>query len=249
MASRTPYPTLGLELPLPLYGERGADILVCGKHFSTDRSGALYWPGQKTLVVSDLHLEKGSAAAEKGQLLPPYDTRSTLRRLAALIDRFDPDRVIALGNSFHDARAAKRLRQKDRERLCILRQGREWYWIAGSHDPELPGWLGGIVCPALTIEGIKFRHEPASGVISHEIAGHLHPAARLTRRGANVRRKCFISNGERLVIPAFGAYAGGLNVLDKAFTDLFQNSDFHVWMLGRKEVYPVSKGQLLTDEL
>ena len=240
-------PSLGFEAPLPLYGTRGANILVCGKHFSTDASGALYWPEQKTLIVSDLHLENGSAAAGKGQLLPPYDTRSTLRRLAGLIDRFDPDRVIALGVSFHDARAAERLRQKDRERLCILRQGREWYWIAGNHDPELPGWLGGAVCPALTLEGIKFRHEPASGVTSHEIAGHLHPAARLTRRGGAVRRKCFISDGRRLVVPAFGAYTGGLNVLDKAFSELFPGSDFHVWMLGKKDVYPVSRKQLLSD--
>jgi len=240
-------PTLGFEAPLPLYGERGADILVCGKHFSTDASGVLYWPEQKTLIVSDLHLEKGSAAAGKDQLLPPYDTRSTLRRLAGLIDRFDPDRVIALGDSFHDARAAERLRKKDRERLCILRQGREWYWITGNHDPALPDWLGGRVCPALTLDGMKFQHEPAGGAKTHEIAGHLHPAARLTRRGATVRRKCFISNGDRLVIPAFGAYAGGLNVLDKAFADLFPGGDFHVWMLGKRDVYPVSKTQLLSD--
>lgn len=238
---------MGFEAPLPLHGERGADILVCGKHFSTDPSGALYWPAQRTLVVADLHLEKGSAAAEKGRLLPPYDTRSTLRRLAAVMDQYDPDRVIALGDSFHDEAAVERLPRADRETLSILRQGREWYWITGNHDPDLPDWLGGIVCPALTIEGIKFRHEPQNGSRSHEVAGHLHPAARLTRRGSSVRRKCFISNGARLIVPAFGAYAGGLNVLDKTFQALFADGDFHVWMLGREEVYPASKRQLLGE--
>lgn len=238
---------LGLDNPLPLHGERGADILVCGKHFSTDASGALYWAEQRTLIVADLHLEKGSAAARKGNLLPPYDTRSTLVRLAGVIDRFDPDRVIALGDSFHDQDAADRLPRKDRDRLQIMRQGREWYWVTGNHDPVLPEWLQGTICPALSIDGIKFRHEPTDGTKSFEVAGHLHPVARLTRRGASVRRKCFVSNGSRLIVPAFGAYTGGLNVLNKVFTSLFDSGDFHVWMLGRSEVYPLAKRQLLRD--
>lgn len=238
---------LGFEASSLLHGERGQDILVCGKHFSTDPSGALFWPEQKTLIVADLYLEKGSARAGKGRLLPPHDRRSTLRRLAAVMDRYDPDRVIALGGSLHDEAAAERMPRADREKLSILRQGREWYWITGTYDPDLPDWLGGIVCPALTLEGIKFRHDPSSGPESHEIAGHLQPTARLTRRGARVRRKCFISNGARLVIPAFGVYAGGLNVLDKTIAGLFQDGEFHVWMLGKEEVYPVSKEQLLGD--
>ena len=238
---------LGFDTTLPLHGERGADILVCGKHFSTDPSGALYWADQRTLIVADLHLEKGSAAARKGSMLPPYDSRSTLVRLASAVDRFDPDRVIALGDSFHDQTAADRLPQLDRDRLEILRQGREWYWISGNHDPVLPDWLGGVVCSALSVEGVKFRHEPTAGAKSFEIAGHLHPVAKLTRRGSNVRRKCFVSNGDRLIVPAFGSYTGGLNVLHKAFTALFEDGDFHVWMLGREEVYPLSKRQLLRD--
>lgn len=237
---------LGFEPPLPIGGVRGEDILVCGKIFSTDPSGALYWREQRTLIVADLHLEKGSAAAGNGRLLPPYDTRSTLGRLAAVMDRYDPDRVVALGDSFHDEEAADRLPQVERERLRILTQGREWYWLTGNHDPVLPDWLEGVVCPLLTIDGMRFRHEPESGSRSHEVAGHLHPSARLTRRGASVRRKCYISNGARLIVPSFGAYAGGLNVLSEAFEPLF-GEDFHVWMLGRKEVYPVSRQQLLRD--
>ena len=239
---------LGFDSPIPLHGERGEDILVCGKHFSTDPSGALYWPEQNTLIVSDLYLEKGSAKADKERLLPPYDTRSTLRRLAAVMDRYDPDRVIALGGSLHDEAVSDGMSRTDREKLSILHQGREWYWVSGKYDSDLPDWLGGIVCPALTVEGIKFRYDPSSGSKTHEVAGQLHPAARLNRRGVNVRRKCFISNGSRLIIPAFGVYSGGLNVLDEAFTELFSDGEFHVWMLGQKEVYPASRQQLLRNE-
>lgn len=238
---------LGFHTSPPFHGESGADIMVCGKLFSTDPAGAIYWQEQNTLIVSDLHLEKGSSGAKKGRLLPPYDSRSTLRRLAAVMDRYDPDRVIALGDSFHDLEAAQRLPRKEADTLAIMQQGREWYWITGNHDPVVPEWLGGIVCPALTIENIKFLHEPRKGSRSHEVAGHLHPAARLTRRGASVRRKCFVSNGTRLIVPAFGAYAGGLNVLDKAFSPIFAEGEFHVWMLGKDRVYPVSKKQLLAD--
>lgn len=238
---------LGFDPPPPFRDKRGDNIVLCGKVFSTDPSGALYWVEQKTLIVADLHLEKGSAAAGKGRLLPPYDTRSTLRNLASVMDRYDPDRVVTLGDSFHDEAAADRLPHVDRERLRIIGQGREWYWITGNHDPVLPDWLEGAVCPVLNIDGMKFRHEPEAGVRSHEVAGHLHPAARLTRRGASVRRKCFVSDGARLVLPAFGAFAGGLNVLDEAFNPLFGANGFHAWMLGRKEVYPVAKRQLLGD--
>lgn len=238
---------LELNEPSPFRGKRGEDIVLCGKVLSTDPSGALFWAAQSTLIVADLHLEKGSAAAGGGRLLPPYDTRSTLHTLAAVMDRYDPDRVIALGDSFHDEEAADRLPHVDRERLRILGQGRDWYWITGNHDPVLPDWLEGKVCPVLNLDGIRFRHEPEKGAASREVAGHLHPAARLTRRGASVRRKCFVSNGARLVLPAFGAYAGGLNVLDQAFEPLFGAAEFHVWMLGRQDVYPLAKRQLLRD--
>lgn len=224
-----------------------AQINVCGKAFTADPSGALHWPQEDTLVVADLHLEKGSAAAMRGSMLPPYDTRATLDRLHVVIDRLDPARVIALGDSFHDIGAPDRLAEEDLDRLNVLQENREWYWITGNHDPEIPKNLNGRVCPAVTLDGIRFRHEPVEDLAGHEIAGHLHPAARLVRRGAAVRRKCFVSNGDRLVLPAFGAYTGGLNVLDDAFAPLFGTGEFLVWMLGRDGVFPVSRRQLLDD--
>lgn len=238
---------MGFEAPHPIAGEHSQDILVCGNSFTADPSGALYWEAQKTLVVSNLRLGKGPAKPAKDRFLPPYDSRSALRRLAAVMDRYDPDRVIALGDSFHDQATARAIPRSDRNKLSILRQGREWYWVTEIFGPDKPDWLGGVVCPALTLDGMKFRHGPSMDTASREIAGGLHPAARLTREGRNVRRKCFITDGARMVVPAFGVYEGGQNVLEKPFADLFKSGDFHVWILGRKQVYAVAKNLLLGD--
>jgi DNA ligase-associated metallophosphoesterase len=222
-------------------------LSLCGKSLVLDMSGALYWPGQRTLIVADLHLEKASALAARGQLLPPYDTKDTLLRLAETIDRIEPVRVIALGDSFHDGKASGRLRPEDRASLGILQEDREWIWIAGNHDPIIAADLGGVVLERFEIDGLAFVHKPASGRVTHEIAGHLHPAARLSIYGTAIRRPCFVGNGRRLVLPAFGTYAGGLNVLDEAFLPLFGTEGMHVWMLGQEGVYPVATRQLRGD--
>ncbi len=241
------------QLPLELgeaseaLGPSRSEIRVCGRRFVADKAGALYWHEHDTLIVSDLHLETGAACAARGSLLPPYDTHATLGALEAVIARFAPGRVIALGDNFHSVGAAERLSDEIAARLCDLTAAREWYWVTGNHDPVLPDGLGGSVCPSVTLGGMRFRHEPIAGLASNELAGHLHPAARLTRRGQSVRRKCFVSDGNRLVMPAFGAYTGGLNVLHPLFTPLFAPRGVLVWMLGREDVYPVSGRQLLRD--
>lgn len=222
-------------------------ITVCGKPFVADMSGALYWPGERTLIIADLHLEKGSAFAARGVMLPPYDTRETLERLAAAIDTYEPARVIALGDSLHDAGAASRIDAADREILAILQEDRQWLWVTGNHDPEIPAHLGGQVVAQATIGGLALRHQPGCGPIGHEIAGHLHPAARLSVYGHTIRRPCFVGNGRRLVLPAFGAFTGGLNVLDAAFEPLFGIDGMRVWMLGQEGVYPVATRQLAAD--
>ena len=119
------------------------NISLCGKAFVADRSGALYWPSEEALIIADLHLEKGSSYAAQGQLLPPYDTRETLRRLAEAIDRFDAKTVIALGDSFHDREAAERMESRDAEALRIMQNACEWIWVTGNHDPQIAQWRGG----------------------------------------------------------------------------------------------------------
>lgn len=201
--------------------------------------GALWWADTRMLVVADLHLEKGSSFARRGQLIPPYDTFETLSALARLIVRLQPQVVVALGDSFHDAEGAARLTVTHRVMLKGLQIGREWIWIAGNHDPDRPQGLEGEAMNQLAIGKLVFRHEPSPGRVEGEIAGHLHPAAKVYGRGKSVRRRCFAGDGYRLILPAFGAYAGGLDVLDAAFGGLFAEDSFRAFMLGDDRVYPV----------
>jgi uncharacterized protein len=221
-------------------------IAVAEIELVADPGGALVWPEQGLLTVADLHLEKGSSFARRGVLLPPYDTAATLHRLAGLLARYAPRTVIALGDSFHDGRGPGRLADTDRATLRGLQRGRDWVWIAGNHDPEPPQGVGGRFLPELKVNSITFRHEP-TGTINGEIAGHLHPVARVSRRGRAVSRRCFASDGERLVMPAFGAYAGGLNVRDRAFARVFATLAFTAHMLGARRVYAVAAKQCLPD--
>ena len=222
-------------------------IEVCGARFVADQSGALYWPAERALIVADLHLEKGSSGAARGRLLPPYDTRATLLKLAGVVDRYEAEAVIALGDSLHDAGAAQRIAGEDLDILRMIQDDRDWIWITGNHDPEIDHKLGGTALAEVRLSGFELRHLPGHGRISHEIAGHLHPAARVSLHGATLRRPCFIGNGLRLVLPAFGTFTGGLNVLDDAFLPVFGNDGFSVWLLGHEGLYPVATRQLCSD--
>ena len=235
-----------LRLMSEVLAGRRPPIRLAGHSFLPVAAGALYWESEDTLLVADLHLEKGAAFAARGMMLPPYDTRSTLHRLAACLDHFSPRRVVALGDSFHRSELAGRLSADDREELAALQQGRDWYWILGNHDPDLPESIGGFVCRSLMIGGITLCHQPSLSR-APEIAGHLHPVARIARRGEGIRRKCFATDGHRLVMPAFGAYAGGLNVLDEAFSSLFHWHLMQAWLTGRTSVYPLQASLLLPD--
>jgi DNA ligase-associated metallophosphoesterase len=222
-------------------------VSISGRSFMADVSGALYWPSEDVLIVADLHLEKGSAFASRGIMLPPYDTAATLERLAATLDSYQAATVICLGDSFHDCRAADRMTVQDRETLSILQEDRDWLWLNGNHDPIIADCFGGRVSSEITLSGITFRHEPTGSPVTHEIAGHLHPAARVSFHGHVIRRPCFVGNGNRLVLPAFGTYAGGLNVLDEAFAPLFGNDGLSVYVLGQEGLYPIASRLLKED--
>ena len=222
-------------------------ISICGKTFLADQSGALYWPAEKTLIVADLHFEKGSAYASRGLMLPPYDTRQSLLRLAQVIDRLEADTVVALGDSFHDCDAADRISADDLQILKIIQEDRRWIWVTGNHDPIIPDIFGGERVDELVLGGVTLRHEPRLGRITHEIAGHMHRAARLSIHGTSLRRPCFVANGLRLILPAFGAYTGGLNVLDDAFLPYFDDDGLFVWVLGEEGLYPIATRLLRRD--
>jgi DNA ligase-associated metallophosphoesterase len=222
-------------------------VSICGKSFVADQSGALYWGAEKALIIADLHLEKGSAHAARGIMLPPYDTRATLLRLAEAIDRYEVECVIALGDSVHDVGAADRIARDDLDILRIMQEDRRWIWVTGNHDPVVGDAFGGEIVDELCLEGLVLRHVPRVGRVTHEIAGHMHPAAKLSMYGSGLRRPCFVGNGLRLILPAFGAFAGGLNVLDEAFMPLFGDDGMSVWMLGQEGLYPIATRQLRGD--
>jgi hypothetical protein len=209
-------------------------------------SGALWLAAERALVVADLHLEKGSSYAARGQMLPPYDTRETLRRLATEVAALTPATVILLGDTFHDRRSEERLAADDAQGLRELARGRTLVWVVGNHDADGPRALPGEIADELELCGLILRHEPQGGLQPGEVAGHLHPAARVRATRGSVRRRCFITDGERLILPAFGAYAGGLNVRDAAFAGLFARAPL-AGALGRGRVHAVGWRSLGPD--
>ncbi|HEY8005136.1 MAG TPA: ligase-associated DNA damage response endonuclease PdeM [Phenylobacterium sp.] len=209
-------------------------------------SGALWLAAERTLVVADLHLEKGSSYAARGQMLPPYDTRETLKRLAAEIEALSPATVVLLGDTFHDRRSESRLAADDAERLRDLARGRTLVWAVGNHDADGPRALPGEVVDELAICGLTLRHEPRAGTQAAEVSGHLHPAAKVKAALGRVRRRCFVTDAERMILPAFGAYAGGLNVRDAAFAGLFARPPL-AGALGNGRVHPVGWRSLVGD--
>lgn len=219
-------------------------ITLAGARAELDLSGALHLPAERALVVADLHLEKGSAYARRGSLLPPYDTAETLRRLAEVVARLDPATVIALGDSFHDAGGPERLLPENREALAGLQAGRRWVWITGNHDPRVEG-VGGEVLGEVALGPLHLRHEPTA-TDAAEVAGHLHPVGKVVLRGQAVRRRAFLTDGRRLVLPAFGAYAGGLNACDAAFKPLFP-AGFKAYLLGDARLFAIGRAQLCRD--
>ena len=217
-------------------------LVVNGQTLLLDKSGAAWWDRTRTLVFADLHLEKGSSYARGRQFLPPYDTRATLLRMADVVARRAPARIIALGDSFHDPLAAERMGTEERGMLAALAAKAHFVWITGNHDPHPPAWLGGAVMAEWHEAGLTFRHEPQADAGPGEVAGHLHPAATVAKFGRGVRRRCFAGDAQRLVLPSFGAYTGGLDVGDPAIASLF-GSRFHAFMLGTERVYAIPRSQ------
>ena len=210
-------------------------------------SGALWLERESTLVVADLHFEKGSSyAARFGQMLPPYDTRETLDRLDRELSLLSPARLIFLGDSFHDGDGEARLAADDYRRLEGLALGRDLVWAVGNHDADGPKVLPGEIIDEAEVAGLTLRHEPLPGVQLGEVAGHLHPAAKITSGRATTRRRCFVTDGQRLVLPAFGAFTGGLNILDEAFSNLFAGP-LLAGALGPKRVHAVGRKSLRPD--
>jgi uncharacterized protein len=214
-----------------------APLHLAGERLMLDPSGAVFWPARKMLILADLHLEKGSAAAGRGRLLPPYDSRTTLDRTAMLLRRYSPTHLLALGDSFHDTEGAARLQAADQARLASMAQSVSFIWVLGNHDSHLPDSLPGEMASAWSDGPLHFRHAAETGASEAEICGHHHPKATVPVRGASVTRPCFVTDGHRrLMLPAFGAYTGGLDIGDAAIASLFPRGA-RIFLLGRERLY------------
>jgi len=191
----------------------GHDFTLAGARLTARASGALWWQDESLLVVADLHLGKAGRMARQGRaLLPPYDSDQTLARLSAEIDILAPRCVICLGDSFDDDEASRALPDPAARRLSALMAGRRWIWIAGNHDPA-PVAPGGSALAETRIGPLHFRHIAIPGE-KDEISGHYHPKSRINLGGRRLARPCFLIDAARAILPAFGAYTGGLATSD-----------------------------------
>ncbi len=219
-------------------------FLVNKVSLEADASGAIFWRDRRVLVVSDLHLEKASFFAEKGTPLPPYDTVETLDRLEILLQIYRPELVISLGDSFHDNRASERIVREHVLRICTLTKKYKWIWITGNHDSKIGSIGGGISMPCFICGPLTFRHQAAVESQNGEISGHFHPRAQIQLRRRRVVGRCFITDSRRLILPAFGAFTGGLDVSHMDIRGLFGNQ-FDVLFLGPSKVHKFSNSSLV----
>ncbi len=197
-------------------------------------SGALYWPERHLLAVADLHLEKGSAFARRGALLPPYDTAATLAALKRLVERLQPARVLFLGDNFHDPGGPHRMAAQDRSTLTWLAERSEVIWIEGNHDlGSLPSGMG-VAYAERSIGPLVFRHEASRGPVEGEVSGHYHPKARIRVSTGSASARCFLFDRRRLILPAFGAYTGGLDARHPQIQALFPRG-FKLVVLGKEK--------------
>ena len=235
-----------MTIAQPIMAAQTAGFMLGRLAIMPDVSGALWLPEERTLVVADLHLEKGSAYAARGVMLPPYDSTATLAALSAVTKRLQPTRVIALGDSFHDRGAESRIAAPSLAALRLIQQGRDWLWITGNHDPAISLAMGGDSADSITLAGVTLRHEPDPAGTGPEIAGHLHPAAKVRMRGRAIRRRCFALSARRCIMPAMGAYAGGLNLRDAAFRPFFHEG-VSAHLIGDDRLFRIDSRLLLPD--
>jgi len=223
-----------------------AAMALAGTPALLDPAGVVFLPVTRTLVVADLHLEKGSAFARRGTLLPPYDTAATLKRLEAAVARLEPSTVVSLGDAFHDGDGPAGLGDALARRIgALIASVGRWVWVRGNHDPQPPVHLGGEAVDGLKVAGLGFGHMPGAAGTAW-IAGHLHPKARLAGAAGKLSRPCFIADDERLVLPAFGSLTGGRNVLDPAIAGLFREGGA-VYVPGERRVHAIARDHLIAD--
>jgi hypothetical protein len=213
-----------------------------------DYSGALYAPDHKALIVADLHFEKASTLSDKtGALFPPFDTQDTLLRLGDTIDRYRPDRVIFLGDTWHDEFGHSRMQDADRQRMQSIITRYESIFISGNHDEIIPTHGGPNMVSEIELDGVALRHEPHDDIDKFQICGHFHPVVRLLQKGRMIRRRCFYISEKQCVLPAMGALSGGLNCLDPVYDRFVSSTGRRAIVLGNNRLFQIGMKSLRLD--
>ena len=190
-----------------------------GHDFQVAGGRALFWPARAALIVADLHLEKASWFAARGQMLPPHDSLATLSAVAALVEATGAREVWCLGDNFHDSDGATRLLGDARATLARLTDMLDWVWITGNHDAHLPARIGGQIADMAEVDGLILRHQADNAEARPELSGHFHPKHRSTARGRSVTRPCFVEGCSKLILPSFGVLTGGMAATDPAIAE------------------------------
>lgn len=217
-----------------------APITFAAERVLLDPAGVAVWPARRLMAVADLHLEKGSFFAARGQALPPYDSRATLERLWRAVRLYRPATLVCLGDSFHDRHGHARLGHEERARLAAIGALTSIVWVLGNHDPDPPADVPGTAHAEWREGAVIFRHEGGTG--TPEVCGHHHPKAWISSRAKVISRPCFVAGGARLMLPAFGAYTGGLDVRDPAIAGLFRRGA-RLFLLGREKLFSFTLAQ------
>lgn len=219
----------------------GHKFTLAGTELIAMGTGALWWPEKSLLCVSDLHLGKSERVARRqGTILPPYDTRDTLTRLAADVARSGARVVVCLGDSFDDLGAAGSLPEEERLWIARMQAGRRWVWIEGNHDPG-PVDLGGTHLAELPIAPLTFRHMARPGA-SGEVSGHYHPKADILTRARLISRPAFLADSDRVILPAYGSYTGGLRSTAPELSRLMRSEAIAVLTGPEPHALPMPRG-------
>lgn len=234
-----------LDKLTPLFEDSTVSMLrFADQVWIVDGIGALYWPARKVLVISDLHFGKGSYLKQFGSPLPTYDTPATLTLIETLLERYHPETVVSLGDSFHDLRANERLFSTEVTRInaCVERVS-QWYWILGNHDPDIPAEFTGSQMIHWVCEEILFTHEPESETVlehlktRYQIMGHFHPKASCRVKRQQMTGKCFVKSEAEMIMPSLGVYTGGLSIDDPVFATVFTDTPAQIVMCYELKAY------------
>ncbi len=230
------------------------EISICGKSFLADMSGALYWPSQRALIVADLDLATATNSERGAPGILENETSETLSRLASVIDTYDALRVIALDGGIAPdntdgtlASQGAHISEEDRKTLSIMQDHCSWIWVSDIPDDKKGVLPGGEIRRSYTAEGLTLCHQPTRGLATHEISGALRPAAKVSRLGHEIRRPCFVSDGLRIILPAFATFAGGHNILGPEFEPMFGSRGWDVLMLGHDGLFSIAPRLLQPD--